>query len=58
MDIKIFVGDDKVIDEKVEVNAGAKQEISPVIPSEKLIGNKILIDVNYKGTDYKIYKSL
>lgn len=55
---KIFVGDNKVIDEKVEINAGAKQQISPVIPSEKLSGNKILIDVSYKDTDYKIYKSL
>jgi hypothetical protein len=55
---KIFVGDDKVIDEKVEISAGAKQKISPVIPSEKLKGNKILIDVSYKDTDYKIYKSL
>jgi len=55
---KIFVGDDKVIDEKVEINAGAKQKISPVIPSERLSGSKVLIDVNYKGADYKIYKSL
>ncbi|HLM84269.1 MAG TPA: hypothetical protein VK254_03620 [Candidatus Bathyarchaeia archaeon] len=55
---KIFINDDKVIDEKVEINAGAKQEISPVIPSEKLSGNKVLIDVNYKGTDYKIYKNV
>ncbi|MFH0929975.1 MAG: hypothetical protein V1814_01850 [Candidatus Moraniibacteriota bacterium] len=55
---KIFVGDDKVIDEKVEIEAGAKQKILPVIPSEKLKGNKILIDVSYKDTDYKIYKSL
>ena len=55
---KIFVGEDKVIDEKVEINAGATQKISPVIPSDKLKGNKVLIDVNFKGTDYKIYKSL
>ena len=55
---KIFINNDKVIDEKVEINAGAKQKISPVIPSEKLKGNKILIDVNHKGPDYKIYKSL
>ena len=55
---KIFVGEDKVIDEKVEINAGAKQQISPVIPSERLSGNKVLLDVSYKGTDYKIYKSL
>jgi hypothetical protein len=55
---KVFVGGDKVIDEKVEIEAGATQEISPVIPSEKLKGQKVLIDVNYKGTDYKIYKNL
>jgi len=55
---KIYINDNKVIDEKVDINAGAKQKISPVIPSEKLSGNKILINVNYKGTDYKIYKSL
>jgi hypothetical protein len=55
---KVFVGDNKVIDEKVEIDAGATQKISPVIPSDQLRGNKILIDVNYKGTEYKIYKSL
>jgi hypothetical protein len=55
---QIFVGASKVIDEKVIVNAGAKQEIAPVIPSDQLQGNKILIDVNYKGTDYKIYKNI
>jgi hypothetical protein len=53
---KIFLGDDKVIDEKVEISAGATQKISPVIPSEKLRDNRILIDVSYKDTDYKIYK--
>lgn len=55
---RVFINDDKVIDEKVEIEAGAKQKISPVIPSEKLMGNKILIDVSYKNTEYKIYKSL
>jgi len=55
---KIFIGDDKVIDEKVEINAGSTQKISPVIPSEKMKGSKILIEVSYKDTDYKIYKNL
>ncbi len=55
---KIFINDDKVIDEKVEIEAGAKQKISPVIQGEKLQSNKILIDVNYKDMDYKIYKNL
>lgn len=57
-DYKIFINDEKVIEEKVDVNAGAKQEILPVIPSEKLAGNKILIEVSYKDSNYKIYKSL
>jgi hypothetical protein len=55
---QVLVGEDKVIDQKVEINAGATQKISPVIPSERLSDNKVLIDVNYKGTEYKIYKSL
>jgi hypothetical protein len=55
---KVFVGDEKVIDESVEIAAGATQKISPVIPSERLAGNKILIDVNCKDTEYKIYKNL
>jgi len=55
---RVFVGDNKVIDESIEINAGATQKISPVIAGEKFAGNKILIDVSYKGTDYKIYKSL
>ncbi|MCX6762316.1 MAG: hypothetical protein NT093_00870 [Candidatus Moranbacteria bacterium] len=55
---KIFINDDKVIDEKVEIDAGAKQKISPVIPNERLSGNKILIDVSHKNTEYKIYKNV
>lgn len=55
---KIFINDDKVIDEKVEIDAGAKQKISPVIPSERLSGNKILIDASYKNKEYKIYKNV
>lgn len=55
---KIFINDNKVIDEQLEIDAGATQKISPVIPSEKLKGQKVLIDVNYKDTEYKIYKSV
>src|SRR4030042_4927834 len=55
---KIFIGDDKVIDEKVEINAGDKQKISPVIASEKLKDGKIMIIVDYKDAEYKIYKNL
>jgi hypothetical protein len=55
---KIFINGDKVIDDKVEIDAGGKLEVSPVIPSERLSGNKILIDVSYKNTEYKIYKNV
>lgn len=55
---KILLGDDKVIDEKVEIEVGAKQKISPVIESEKLKNNKVMIDVGYKDAEYKIYKKL
>ena len=55
---KIFLGDDKVIDEKIEIEAGAKQKISPVIEGEIMKDNKIMIVVNYKDAEYKIYKNL
>jgi hypothetical protein len=57
-DYKIFVGSDKVIDEKVEIDAGVTQKISPVIDSAKLMESRILVEVSRKETDYKIYKDL
>lgn len=57
-DYKIFVGDDKVIDDKIEIEAGTKQKISPVLDGEKLDNSKIMIVVSYKDTEYKIYKNL
>jgi hypothetical protein len=57
-DYKIFMGSDKMIDEKVEIDAGATKKISPVIDSEKLLKSRILIEVSRKGTDHKIYKDL
>lgn len=54
----VFVGNDELIDSEVEIKAGATQKISPVIPDEKSKGQKVLIDVNYKDMEYKIYKNL
>jgi hypothetical protein len=54
----VFVDGDELIDSDVEIKAGATQKISPVIPDEKLKGQKVLVDVNYKDTEYKIYKNL
>jgi len=57
-DYEIFVGDDKVIDDKIKIEAGAKQKISPVIEDEKSKENKIIIVVDYKDVEYKIYKNI
>lgn len=56
-DYKIFLGDNKVIDDKVEIETGAKQKISPVVEGERLKNNKVTIVVDYKEKDYKIYKN-
>lgn len=55
---QIFAGDNKVIDNSVDIKAGAKQKISPVLDGEKIKGTRVMIDVKYKDTDYKIYKDL
>lgn len=56
---KVYANEEKVIESEVEIEAGAKQKIEPVIDIEKLGDNsRVMIDVSYKGTDYKIYKDL
>jgi hypothetical protein len=54
---KIFINDEKIIEEEIEIAAGAKQKISPVIEKEKSKGNKITVIVTYRDTEYKIYKN-
>jgi hypothetical protein len=55
---KIFIGDDKVIDDNVEIEAAAKQKISPILNGGKLNDGKIMIVVGFKDAEYKIYKNL
>jgi hypothetical protein len=55
---KILIGNDKVIDDNIEIEATAKQKISPVLSGEKLNDSKIMIVVGFKDTEYKIYKNL
>lgn len=55
---KIFVNDNKVVDGDVDIPAGAKQEISPVLDGKKIKGARVTINVSYKNTDYNIYKDL
>ena len=55
---KIFAGDDKVIEKKVEIEAGRTQKISPVIEDENLKDSRIMIVVGYKDAEYKIYKNV
>lgn len=57
-DYKIFLDNDKVIDDKVEIEAGAKQKIAPVLDSEKDSGAKVSIEVSAKDLKYKIYKNI
>jgi len=53
---EVLAGDKKVIDKKVEIEAGAKQKISPVIESA-VDDERITINVRFKDTGYKIYKN-
>lgn len=55
---KVFVDGRKFIDSDIEIAAGTKQKISPVIPSDKLKGAKVMIKVSYKEKEYKICKNL
>lgn len=55
---KIFIGNDKVIDENTEIEAAAKQKISPILNNEKLNGSRAMIIVGYKDAEYKIYKDI
>lgn len=55
---KVFIGDNKVINEKAGIEAAAKQNISPILGSEILSGSKIIVIVSYKDAEYKIYKDI
>ncbi|MDP1845752.1 MAG: hypothetical protein Q8L09_03315 [Candidatus Moranbacteria bacterium] len=58
-DYKILFGNDKTIEEKVAVEAGAKQKISPALDMNNLNGaEKIMIIVSNKDAEYKIYKNI
>jgi len=54
---KIFVNDEKMIEKDVNIDAGEKQKISPVI-GENSGSGKITVEVGYKDVEYKIYKNL
>ena len=55
---KVSINDDNVIDSEVDIKAGAKQQISPVLDSEKIKGSRVMVVVRYNDIDYKIYKDL
>src|SRR4030042_2146251 len=50
-DYKILIGNDKVIDEKVEIEAGAKQKLSPIVGDDRLRDNEIAVVVDYKDAE-------
>lgn len=55
---EIFSGDKKVIESEVEIEKGAKQKISPVIEGERLKDSKVMVAIDYKDAEYKIYKNI
>ena len=58
-DYKILVNDDKIAESEVEIEKGVKQKISPTLDINISNGTKkIMIIVNNKDTEYKIYKNL
>ena len=57
-DYKVLIGSDETIDEKVEIEAGAKQKISPIVGDDRLRDNEIAVVVDYKDAEYKICKHI
>ena len=57
-DYRILIGGKSVFESRIEIEAGAKQKISPVIPSERLKDSQVLIEADYKDTEHRIYKNL
>jgi hypothetical protein len=55
----IYVNDNKISESVIEIEKGAKQEISPSIAENDLSGiKKITVIVSSKDADYKIYKNI
>lgn len=52
---EIFSGDKKIADGRIEINAGEKKEISPILDVES---GKITVEINVKDSKYKIYKDI
>lgn len=57
-DYKVLVNDKKEIAGEIEVEKGAKQEISPILSDEKLEQGKVMIIISRKEMDYKIFKNI
>lgn len=55
---QIFSNENKLAEGEIDVKAGATKKISPVLDSEKIKGTRVMIEVKYKDTDYKVYKDL
>ncbi|MDD3486805.1 MAG: hypothetical protein PHF35_00280 [Candidatus Moranbacteria bacterium] len=55
---RIFSNDEKLAEGEIDVKAGARQKISPVLPGEKISGTRVMIEVKYNDENYKIYKDL
>lgn len=52
---EIFSGDKKIADGRIEISAGERKEVSPILDADS---GKITIEVNVKDSKYKIYKDI
>jgi hypothetical protein len=53
---EVLVGEKKVAEEKIEIEAGQTQKIIPVLDLDKIGNVKISIEVSSKDLKYGIYK--
>jgi len=55
---QVLLNGNKEIDSSVDVKAGARQAISPVLDIDENQNSRVEVDVKFKDTNYKIYKDL
>jgi hypothetical protein len=55
---QIFSNDERLGEGEIEIKAGTQQKISPVFPSEKISGKRVMMEVHNNDESYKIYKDL
>lgn len=56
---EIYINDTKIFADSVEIGAGDKQKINPIVNADNLASaSRVTIAANYKGMIFKIYKNI